>query len=214
MQEKLNGFKKVTQSYRNINFSTEIQNDGYVQVKGGGSFDIVPTLKVSGLVNGYGTQHPFEYTQQLYTWTHAATLYADSVGDDIKIYDGQSGSPDLNPFGRLFKDDFSSCVIWPLECRIYGSGFDENNFILADIGISGTHWMYDDSEAYIMSQSVASFQWYSWPYAGYTNFSYPFRAIESEIKATVNNISSSGTPLESDKTYNIMVTLACQKIDL
>ena len=103
-------------------------------------------------------------------------------------------------------------IVWKYLDERYR--FDENNFILADIGITGTHWMYDDSEAYIMSQSVASFQWYSWPYAGYTNFSYPFRAIESEIKATVNSISSSGTPLESDKTYNIMVTLACQKIDL
>lgn len=211
MQEKINGFKKVTQQWGNETLSTEIDGE-YARITGTNFIECRPSLRVNGMVNGYGLFNSFIGTQPVYTWTHMADLVAYDPGDEIKIYDGTSLSPDLNPFARIFGDEFENCVIWPVTINAYGNGFDYANYFNFSFNWNGSHWMANDSTTQILSvPSMNSTDTYN---MHTMNFTYPFRANSCEMKVTIDSITETGTAADIDRKINIMTTILCQKIEM
>lgn len=209
MQEKINGFQKVSQIYNGNRISTEI-NGSDVKISGPNYIDIIAPVKVNGLVNGYGSYHYLIGEQPVYVWERLVTLTADNVGDDVTLYDGTSLSQDLNPVARLYGDNFENCVIWPLGVEIYGNGYDGSNYISATLITKGTNWLYNGltysiRTSYVYSYTCDAFQT--------LQFNYPFKADSSVITTEVDSLSSSGSPAANDKEFNILIKLACQKIN-
>lgn len=208
-QEQINGFKKVTQSFGGNTLSTEYDGE-YIRVTGPNYIECRPSLKVNDMVNGYGGYSSFIGVQPMYTWTHMIDLAAYDEGDDILIYKGDSVVPSLNPFARIFGDDFSSCVIWPMSVEILGNGFDYNNYINVTLSTNGTYWLPDDLTSQIATYTLSSYQ----TAGGNIYHAFPFKADSAEINFQVDEYLESGTPADADHKFNIVYTLACQKIEI
>lgn len=208
-QEQINGFKKITQSFGGNALSTEFDGE-YLRMTGPNYIECRPSLKVNNMINGYGGFHYMIGQQPMYMWKHMVQLSAYDPGDDVIIFNGESLVPDVNPFARIFGDDFSSCVIWPVKCEIFGNGYDNSNYVSVDIDLVGTHYMPDDTTYTVSTLSLYSTTMTT---ASFTN-SYPFRANNSVIIAEVNYISETGTAADEDHNFNIVCTLVCQKIEI
>lgn len=208
-QEQINGFKKITQSFGGDTLSTEFDGE-YLRLTGPNYIECRPSLKVNNMINGYGGFHYIIGQQPMYMWTHMVDLTAYDNGDDVTIYNGDSLVPDVNPFARIFGDDFSSCVIWPVKCEIFGNGYDINNYLAVDINLVGTHYMPDDTTHTVSTLSLSSTTMTTTSFTS----SYPFRANNSVIRAELSYISEYGTADDRDHDFNIVCTLVCQKIEI
>ena len=208
MQEKINGFQKVTQRFNGTDFSSEI-NGTDVKLYGPNYVDVIGTVKVNGLVNGYGPYHPMYGVQPIYECKMSNTLTVDTVGDSVTIFDGSSSVPSLNPFKRLFGDDYQDCVIWPVEAEIQGCGFDTSNYLDLNLVTTGTNWLYNNSTYTIRHSFLYSF---TNDRGLGTNIQCPL-SYDTKITTSVDSLSTVGTPGDNDKKFTVFVRLICQKIN-
>lgn len=211
-QEQINGFKKVTQSYGNQSLSTEFDGSETAYVTGSNYILSVPALQTTSIVQGFGDYHPFTFQQGLYEWSNENEIYAYDAGDDVLIYNGESSVPNVNPFAKIFGDEFQNCVVHLCGMTIYGNGTDADNYIQPSMEIVATHGFPADNTITRSLGVVRSKTIMPVSFNANDTLVRTF-AANSEIRLRVSSMNTDfGSPTDADHFYRVHFTLRCQKL--